>query len=112
MLNEYDPKNKFYQLFNAEKLIYDLAKSFPKNAYVIGLFACCREIFNVDKHSGCVVDPQFKDVPQTEYPSEVSEETKEVKEDNTPVNYTGKADRMKFCLIWGCRPGQIVGQNT
>ena len=47
LLNNYDPKTKFYQMYKAEEKIRSWAQSFP-NAYIIGIFACCRQLWNPD----------------------------------------------------------------
>ena len=43
MVNEFDKKAKFYQMFNAERKIRAFAESFP-NTFHLGIFACCRQI--------------------------------------------------------------------
>ena len=49
LINQYDKKTRFYKLWSIEADIRGMAKN-NTNAYVIGLFACCREIFNNQKH--------------------------------------------------------------
>ena len=51
LINEFDKKTGFYRLWGIEADIRRLAKS-NTNAYIIGLFACCREIFSSTKHCG------------------------------------------------------------
>ena len=41
MYNVYDRKNGFYKFMNAEKKMRGWAQIYP-NAYIIGIFACCR----------------------------------------------------------------------
>ena len=41
VINEYDRSNGFYKLFMAESKLRDLAERYS-NAYLIGIFACCR----------------------------------------------------------------------
>ena len=40
-------------LYGAEENQRIIARSFS-NAYILGIFACCREIFLVTEHSGCI----------------------------------------------------------
>ena len=51
LINQYDKKTGFYKLWGIEADIRRLAKA-NTNAYIIGLFACCREIFSSTKHCG------------------------------------------------------------
>ena len=44
VLNEWDKGQGFYRLFQAEKRLRMLADSY-ENCYVIGIFACCRQIY-------------------------------------------------------------------
>ena len=41
LINEYDSKNRFYGLLKAEGKLRLWAEIYP-NAYIIGIFACCR----------------------------------------------------------------------
>ena len=45
VLNEWDPSNKYYKIFNAEKKVRALAESYY-NTYNISIFACCRMLYN------------------------------------------------------------------
>ena len=51
LINEYDPKTGFFKIWAIEYDIRRLAKD-NTNAYIIGLMACCREMFSSQKHSG------------------------------------------------------------
>ena len=51
LINQYDSKTGFYKLWGIEADIRRLATA-NTNAYIIGLFACCREIFSGTKHCG------------------------------------------------------------
>ena len=50
--NEFDKKTRYYHLYGAEHELR-LWSSKHSNSYLIGIFACCREIFNKLRHSGC-----------------------------------------------------------
>ena len=45
LYNEFDTRNCFYKLFRAEVKLRSFAEIF-QNAYVIGIFACCRQTFD------------------------------------------------------------------
>ena len=47
VLNEFDPKKKFYKLFAAEKNIRTIADAYP-NTYHVCIFACCRQLLEDD----------------------------------------------------------------
>ena len=49
VVNDWDKKTTFYKMWPAEADIREGAKR-NKNAYIIGVFACCREIFNSKTH--------------------------------------------------------------
>ena len=48
LLNEYDKRSGFYKLKKVEAKLRSLAETFP-NAYVVGIFACCRQYYNPEK---------------------------------------------------------------
>ena len=52
LLNEFDKKEKFLKRFRAESLIRNISIKY-KNAYIITMFACCRQFYNKEKMSGC-----------------------------------------------------------
>ena len=45
LVNELNNATGFYKVFAAEEDCRDIAKN-HSNSYLLGLFACCREIFN------------------------------------------------------------------
>ena len=49
VVNDWEKRTTFYKMFPAEADIRDGAKK-NKNAYFVGLFACCREIYNPRRH--------------------------------------------------------------
>ena len=53
LVNEFNQTKGFYKLFGAEENMRNLARTYS-NAYIVGIFACCREIFLVTQHSGCI----------------------------------------------------------
>ena len=50
-MNEYDESTRFYKLFKAEAKLRAWASIFP-NAYLITIFACCRQIYQKDEMEG------------------------------------------------------------
>ena len=51
LVNEYSSAKGFYRFFGAEENMRTTSRTFA-NAYIVGIFACCREIFLVTQHSG------------------------------------------------------------
>ena len=51
VINTFDPQTGFYKMWGIE---YEIRRSaqLNRNSYQIGLFACCREVFTSEKHSG------------------------------------------------------------
>ena len=54
VINEYDRSKGFYKLFMAESKLRDLAERYS-NAYLIGIFACCRQLYIEDKVKDSVI---------------------------------------------------------
>ena len=53
LVNEHNKLKGFYKLFGAEQNMRTAAQTYS-NAYIVGIFACCREIFLVTQHSECI----------------------------------------------------------
>ena len=53
VVNQFVESKGFYKLYGAEENMRTAARTFS-NAYIVGIFACCREIFLVTQHSGCI----------------------------------------------------------
>ena len=51
LVNEFSKDKGFYKTFGAEENMRKAAQRFS-SAYIVGIFACCREIFLVTQHSG------------------------------------------------------------
>ena len=51
LINEYDPTIGFYKRWGVENDIRSSAQKNP-NTYQLAIFACCREIFSLKRHSG------------------------------------------------------------
>ena len=51
LINEFAKSTNFYKRLNVEAKVRSLAEMFP-NAYFLGFFACCREIYNKERHQG------------------------------------------------------------
>ena len=53
LVNEFSNNTKFYKVWPAEADIRKLASTYS-NSYCIAFFACCREVYNAESHSGCI----------------------------------------------------------
>ena len=51
LLNEFNSAKGFYKIFAVEENIRNLAMKYP-NAYLVVIYACCREIYMVAEDSG------------------------------------------------------------
>ena len=63
LVNELNQIKGFYKFYGAEENMRTAARSFS-NAYIVGIFACCREIFLVTQHSGCISLAQKKELDE------------------------------------------------
>ena len=61
LVNEFDSAKGFYKIFGVEENIRLLAKKYP-NAYLVVIYACCREIFMVAHHSGGISLAQVNEI--------------------------------------------------
>ena len=52
LLNEFEPNRGFYKWWGVEEDVRTLAELFP-NSYQIAIFACCRQIYDPTRDSGC-----------------------------------------------------------
>ena len=59
LLNQFDKSKGFYKILGVEEDMRKKAAQFS-NAYLITIFACCREIFLVAQHSGGISREQVK----------------------------------------------------
>ena len=53
MLNDYNEKSEFYHLYKIEEHVRTLTNNY-KNSYLVAIIACCREIFDPQRHSGMI----------------------------------------------------------
>ena len=53
LLNEYSKRDKFYKMFKAEAAIRLQGTHYP-NSYIIGIFACCRQLYNQKAMTGMI----------------------------------------------------------
>ena len=53
LFNEYDPKTGFYKLLKVEAKLRVWAEIYP-NLYTIGIFACCRQLYDPEIMSGFI----------------------------------------------------------
>ena len=53
LVNQHSKAKGFYRLFGAEQNMRTAVMTYS-NAYIVGVFACCREIFLVSQHSECI----------------------------------------------------------
>ena len=51
LINEFEKSKNFYKKFTVEGKIRGLAGEFS-NSYSLAFFACCREIYDKEKHQG------------------------------------------------------------
>ena len=63
LVNEFDAKRGFYRLFAAEENLRNIAQKYP-NAYLVTIFACCREIHLISQHSRGISLKQFLEIEQ------------------------------------------------
>ena len=52
MVNDFNKRTRYYHLYGAEHELRLWATK-HSNSYLIGIFACCREMYNKQRHSGC-----------------------------------------------------------
>ena len=52
MCNELDKRTRYYRLYGAEHELRLWATK-HHNSFLVGIFACCREIYHKLRHSGC-----------------------------------------------------------
>lgn len=78
-MNEFDSRTGFYKLWKVESYIRTLARLFP-NTYHLAFFACCREIHDPTRHSGCVEGPRdvavarFKEIDEQKTVKDIVED--------------------------------------
>ena len=63
LVNEYAQKNGFYRVFAAEENLRNIAQKYS-NAYLVTIFACCREIHLISQHSKGISLKQFLEIEQ------------------------------------------------
>ena len=51
IVNEFVPKQGFYRMWNTEDDIRVMSTKYP-NTFSVAVYACCREIYSVKKHTG------------------------------------------------------------
>ena len=56
VVNGFDKRAEFYNLYVAETELRQWASKYS-NSFHMCIFACCREIHNKSRHSGCVSGP-------------------------------------------------------
>ena len=61
LLNEFLSTKGFYKIFGVEENIRLMAQKFP-NAYLVVIFACCREIHLVAQHCGGISLAQVNEI--------------------------------------------------
>ena len=61
LVNEFLSGNGFYKIFGVEENVRQMAQKFP-NAYLVVIYACCREIFMLAHHSGGISLSQVNDI--------------------------------------------------
>ena len=56
VINEFDEGERFYKIFNAEKMIRTFGQLYS-NIYQISFFACCRETYDRERHTNAFKGP-------------------------------------------------------
>ena len=63
LTNEYDETKQFHKFIMAEQCMRSLACA-NENVYIIGLFACCRQIYNPAIHCNMVSKAKAEELSQ------------------------------------------------
>ena len=137
VVNEFDQKTSFYKFFMAENTLRNLAEVCP-NAYLVGIFACCRQIYDKDQMEGKGIEnsnratekaPEQKRVSsqmQVDFLNKLfsscTEEFYIGTESGVKINELRGGDpfaiqshqsiRQNVLLMWGCKPTKSVGKAT
>ena len=53
LYNEYDEASAFYKVLTAEAKLRLWSEIYP-NAYIVGIFACCRQLYDHTTMTGCI----------------------------------------------------------
>lgn len=89
LVNEYMNRTKFYKMFRAEAIIRGYAGTYP-NSYIIGIFACCRQLYNQNEMTGKISKKEADALKQKQI-----EEKKVEEGSNVIVNENVPSDEEK-----------------
>ena len=64
LYNEFDENTGYYKMFKAEETIRQWAAQF-QNSYFMGIFACCRQLYNSDTMEGNYSKIQLQNADKT-----------------------------------------------
>jgi hypothetical protein len=83
LINDFDEKLKFYQIWRVESVIRGLSKRRP-NSFSITIFACCREVLDGKQNTGYLPGPYLVAKAKLDERMQADEETK--KKDQSEAN--------------------------
>ena len=75
LINEYNELTGFYNMFEAEKWMRDIAERLT-NVYVVSFFACCRQLYKEKDHKDCGLDASLHLTPEPQVNEQHVEEEK------------------------------------
>ena len=81
MLNDWKSSAGFYKNWGVEEDIRDMAALFP-NSYLLAFFACCRENFDVNVHSGNISREEAYKLLDKSEPERLKIESNEVQDED------------------------------
>lgn len=120
LINEFDDNTKFYKKFQLEKKLRTFAKMYP-NTYNMAFCACCREIFNEERHFGFKTKEEAeakKEFKTKREAYEIKAKPEESRDDEEEAKARGvgelveQKDRQNVVLFFGCMPGLVVDAQT
>ena len=119
MINQLNKRTKFFEWWAAEADIRLIARKYS-NTFSVGIFACCREIFNASRHCDLFAGTEQEALTHftvrlnTRYESLKSEDSKKKEEAIKKMN---ELQAQKFAQIEAneekkeeskCKSGQII----
>ena len=126
MINEFNPKTKWYKMFNLEQFVRTFAESYM-NTYTMAFVAACREIYDKEDHRGfeseAAAEEFYKQQAAGKIPeaNNIEDSTENVAELIGNPNYVEargntrvgpKLIRHNYFIAFGCRPSQGVLAET
>ena len=116
LLNNYDKSTCWYEMWFAEQNLRAIAEAFP-NTYHVALFACCREIYDPQKHQAFPTAEEAQKDLDDKNPKKlinveplIEESKQEANEIITEASRSQSAKvkklikKINLMLAWGCEP--------